>query len=97
VDHARERYNARYVRADTLAGGEGIADVIALEPKGHDLPYREAVLSIGRSDSLVRRLDITETSGQVRTVILRKLQINTAIPDREFRFPVPSGVRVVDQ
>jgi outer membrane lipoprotein carrier protein len=97
VDRARERYNARYVRTDTLAGGEGIADVIALEPKGHDLPYREAVLSIGRSDSLVRRLDITETSGQVRTVILRKLQINTAIPDREFRFPVQSGVRVVDQ
>jgi outer membrane lipoprotein carrier protein len=97
VDRARERYNARSVRTDTLAGGEGVADVIALEPKGHDLPYREAVLSIGRSDSLVRRLDITETSGQVRTVILRRLQINVAIPDREFKFPVPSGVQVVTQ
>ncbi len=98
VDHARERYNARYVRTDTLPGeNDGVADVIALEPRAHDLPYREAVLWIGRSDSLVHRLDITETSGQVRTVILRKIRVNDSIPDREFRFSVPSGVHVVSQ
>jgi outer membrane lipoprotein carrier protein len=94
VDRARERYNARLVRTDTLAEG---ADVIALEPKGHDLPYREAVLWIGRSDSLVRRLDITETSGQQRTVMLRTLLVNGPISEREFLFLVPAGVQVIAQ
>lgn len=97
VDRARERYTARSVRSDALPGAEGVADIIALEPKEHDLPYREAVLWIGRGDSLVHRLDITETSGQLRTVILRGLRVNEPIPEREFRFSVPSGVQVVAQ
>jgi outer membrane lipoprotein-sorting protein len=43
VDHARERYAARYIRADTLSR-DGIADVIALDPKDKSLPYRGAVI-----------------------------------------------------
>ncbi len=61
VDHARERYQARYVRSDTLSPDD-VADVIALVPKASDLPYRSAVIWVGRGDALVRRLEIAETA-----------------------------------
>jgi chaperone LolA len=96
VDHARERYRARYVRADTLSP-DGVADIIALDPKDPTLPYRGAVIWIARSDSLVRRMEIAETSGQQRIVILRGLRVNGDVPQREFKFSVPRGVQVIDQ
>ena len=98
VDHARERYRARYLRADTLPP-DGVADAIALDPKDPNAPYRAAVIWIARSDSLVRRMEITEESGQQRIVILRRLQAHgdVEVPGREFRFSVPRGVQVIDQ
>jgi len=91
VDSARERYTARYLRA------EGGNDVIELTPKQKDLPYSQAILTIAKTDSLVRRLDITEASGQVRSVVLKGLRVNGAIPDKEFKISVPAGVHVVNQ
>lgn len=96
VDHPRERYRARYLRADTI-GPDGMADVIALDPKDPDIGYRGAVLWIARSDSLVRRIEIAEMSGQQRIVILRGLRPLLDVPRREFTFSVPRGVQVVDQ
>jgi len=95
VDHARERYEARYVRAEGSAADS--ADVIALVPRASDLPYRSATIWVNRSDALVRRLEITEASGQLRIVILEHVVANAPVPDREFTFAVPHGVRVVDQ
>ncbi len=94
VEHPRERYTARYLRADSLAGDS--ADVVALKPKTQDQPYSEAVMWVGRRDGLVHRLDITEASGQRRTVILRNSKVNGGAPGREFSFSPPAGVRVVD-
>ncbi len=95
VEQPHERYHARYLRADSSA--DGTADVIALIPKAADQPYAGAVIWVGRSDGLVRRIDITETSGQERAVILNNLAVNRAVPGREFTFSSPGGVRVVDQ
>ena len=95
VEHPRERYDARYVRADSLSGGA--VDVITLTPHANDLGYSEATVWIDRKDGLVRRIDIVETSGQRRTIILRNLAINQVVPAREFRFSPPAGSRVVDQ
>jgi outer membrane lipoprotein carrier protein len=95
VEHPRERYDARYVRVDSLGGRT--VDVIALTPKAQDQPYREAVIWVDRADGLVRRIDLTETGGQQRTVILDNLQVNRGAPGREFTFSPPAGVRVVDQ
>jgi len=99
VEHPRERYVARYVRTDSLpdAGGGGPVDVIALTPRATDLPYSAATVSIAKKDGLVRRIEIEETSGQRRTIILRNLTVNGAIPAREFRFSPPAGLQVVDQ
>jgi outer membrane lipoprotein carrier protein len=96
VDHPRERYRARYIRAETVAP-DGMADVIALDPKDPDIGYRGAVIWIARSDSLVRRIEIAEMSGQQRIVLLRRLRPQGDLPRREFKFSVPRGVQVVDQ
>ena len=95
VEHPHERYDARYVRVDSLAGRT--ADVIGLTPKEHDQPYRAAVIWVDREDGVVRRIEITEAGGQQRTVILDNLRVNRGAPGREFTFSPPAGVRVVDQ
>ena len=95
VERPRERYQARHMGADSLA--DGAVDVIALTPRGTDLPYTAATLWITRKDGLVRRIDIVETSGQTRTIILRTVVVNQPINSREFRFSPPAGSQVVDQ
>lgn len=97
VERPRERYTARYLRADSLP--DGVADVVVLVPRAPspDLPYSEATVWISRKDGLVRRIDIAETSGQRRTIILQNLAVNRGVPTREFRFSPPAGSRVVDQ
>jgi outer membrane lipoprotein-sorting protein len=93
VERPRERYTAHHVRADSLPGP---ADVIRLVPKGHDQPYDEATIWVGREDGLVHRLEITETSGQRRTVMLQHIRLNGGVPGRELTFSPPGGVHVVD-
>src|SRR5437867_9373996 len=95
VERPRERYTARYVRSDSLGGT--MVDVVALSPKEKDQPYSGAVIWVDRNDRLVQRIDITEASGQQRTVILGNLKVNRGAPGREFTFSLPAGVRVVDQ
>jgi outer membrane lipoprotein carrier protein len=95
VERPRERYSARYVRGDSTAAGW--VDVVALTPRDTSLPYSAAVVSVGRDDGLVRSIEISEASGQQRVILLRSLQVNVAVPSREFRFAVPAGVTVVDQ
>src|SRR5213595_676993 len=97
VEQPHERYTAQYVRADSLPDGSGAADVIRLVPKGHDQPYSEATIWVGREDALVHRVDIVESAGQERTVILRNIRVNGGVPGRELTFSPPTGVRVVDQ
>jgi len=96
VEQPRERYTAQYVRADSLPDA-GPVDVIRLVPKEHEQPYSEATIWVGREDELVRRVDIVESSGQERTVILRNIRVNRGVPGRELTFSPPAGVRVVDQ
>jgi outer membrane lipoprotein carrier protein len=95
VERPRERYQARYVRTDSLAGR--LTDVVALVPRARDLPYSEAVVWIDRSDGLVRRIEIEETSGQHRMLVLNQVVVNRGVPGREFIFSPPAGLRVVDQ
>ncbi len=96
VEQPRERYTAQHVRADSLPDA-GPVDVIRLVPKGHEQPYSEAKIWVGREDELVHRVDILESSGQERTVILRNIRVNRGVPGRELTFSPPAGVRVVDQ
>jgi outer membrane lipoprotein carrier protein len=95
VERPRERYRARYIRSDSVAGRA--TDIVELVPKTDDLPYAKAFVWIDREDGLVRRIEIEETSGQHRTLVLTKLAVNRGVPGREFTFSPPAGLRVVDQ
>ncbi len=95
VEHPRDRYVARYVRADSSGGPA--ADVIALTPRDRTAPYTGAQVWITRADGLVRRIDISESGGQERTIVLSQIVINAAVRSEEFRFRPPGGTRVVDQ
>ena len=95
VERPRERYRARYVRADST--GAGWVDAVALTPRDSSLPYSGAMVWVGRGDGLVRRIEIAEANGQQRVIALRQVRVNVAIAAREFRFAPPAGVTVVDQ
>jgi len=95
VERPRERYDARFVRGDSLP--DGPVDVIALKPHAKDLPYSEATVWIAKQDGLVRRIELLETSGQRRTITLQHLAVNKPIAAREFRFSPKAGLQVVDQ
>lgn len=95
LDRPAERYDAEYVRRDTVAGRS--VDVVALTPLSPDMPFRSAVVWLDRADALPRRLEITERSGATRTLTLRNLRPNSAMPRDALRFDVPSGVRVIDR
>jgi len=96
VEQPRERYTAQYMRPDSLPDASPV-DVIRLVPKGHEQPYSEAKIWVGREDGLVHRVEIVESSGQERTVILRNIKVNRGVPGRELTFSPPAGIRVVDQ
>lgn len=95
LDRPAERYDAEYVRRDTLAGRT--VDVVALAPLSPEMPFRSAVVWLDRADALPRRLEITERSGGTRTLTLANLRPNAAMPRDAIRFEVPSGVRVVER
>ena len=95
LDRPAERYTAKFLRQDKI--GSRAMDVVELVPAVPDLPFERAILWLDREDALPRRLEITETSGALRTLSLSKLRVNRQVPDATFRFEVPPGVRVVDQ
>jgi outer membrane lipoprotein carrier protein len=93
VDRPEERYVATYV-GEALVKGE-LTDVLHLTPRRDGLPFSEAEIAVGRRDGLLRRIAVTEVSGQKRTLVLSGIGVNVRIPDAELEFEVPNGVRVV--
>lgn len=93
VNRPLDRYDARYVGAETVEGE--VTDVVHLVPKRDDMPFRDAEIAIARSDGMLRRIKVTEASGQRRTLVFANLRVNASIPATELRFDVPDGVRVV--
>src|SRR5206468_12108665 len=69
VEHPRERYNARYVRTDSI--GDVAVGAIPLTPPLTDLPYAAATVWIANQEGLIRRIEIVENSGQRRTITLQ--------------------------
>lgn len=90
-----KRYNARYVKADAVAGRA--VDVLALTPIDKTLPFSEAIVWLDQYDYLPRRLEIQERSGTRRTLVLSGVETNRRVGNDTFTFTVPNGVRVIDQ
>jgi outer membrane lipoprotein-sorting protein len=93
LDRPRERYDATYVRADTVDGRA--VDVVDLVPNSDEVPFRRARLWISSGDGLPRRVELDEAPGLRRILILSRLQPNAPYTRKTFTFDVPSGVRVI--
>jgi outer membrane lipoprotein-sorting protein len=52
---------------------------------------------IDKDDYLVRRFEMTEENNSVRTVEMRNLRTNHALPDNLFTFTPPAGAQIFDQ
>lgn len=77
---------------DTIAAHA--ATMYTLDPLGPEA-YRQLVVWIDRDDALVRRFEVTETSGVERRVELSDIVLDANLPDSLFRFTPAPGVRVV--
>jgi outer membrane lipoprotein carrier protein len=90
--------NQRFVA--TLAGDESVGGqathVLTLVPRGAS-PYRILKVWIDKDDYLVRRFEMTEDNNSVRTVEMRNIRTNHALPDNLFTFTPPAGAQVFDQ
>jgi len=92
VDRPLDRYYATLAKPDTVAGTA--VSVVKLIPKS-DQPFREAVISIGKTDHLLRRVSLVEESGQRRVIVLTSLATGLVIPETELKFRPPNGVKTV--
>jgi outer membrane lipoprotein carrier protein len=90
-----DRYQSRYLRSDAVAG-RGV-DVVSLVPLDRSLPFTEAVVWLDQFDALPRRLEVRERGGTRRTLVFSSVEVNRRVSPDQFRFVVPTGVRVIDQ
>jgi len=85
--------------ASVLEGSEDVTGRatwrIALTPTGES-PYRRVRVWVDQESFLVRRFEVLEENETIRTVILRDLQPNKAIPDSVFEFVPPDGADVFE-
>lgn len=91
VMNPSERYVATYVGEEAVADRR--AHLVSLVPK-FDAPYTLVRVWIDASDYLVRKFEVHEENGTVRTMTLRNLETDVDLPDRMFAFSPPSGVEV---
>jgi outer membrane lipoprotein carrier protein len=96
LDRPVERYRSSWLRADT-AGGRRV-EVVAIVPRNEQagLGFSRAVLWLD-DEALPRRIELTETAGMRRILLLSGLRRNAALDPALFQFKVPKGVRVIDQ
>ncbi len=81
ADGGTERVGGRECRVVSLAPGAGAA-------------YRRARLWLDIESNLIRRLELHEESGNVRTVTLTNLDLSPVLDPDLFTFTVPEGARV---
>ena len=95
LDRPTERYTVSLLRQDHV-GGTAV-DVLHLAPAVEGLPFTSATLWLARSDALPRRVEVTELSGNRRTLTLSNLRTNAVLPPGTFTFTPPKGVKIIDQ
>lgn len=94
VDRPKERYDVTWLGTGTRGGA--VTDKLLLSPKPTaGLPFKEAVIYVGRSDGVIHGLELVEETGQRRVLVFNAIRLNQAVPDGELSFRAPRGVRVV--
>lgn len=93
-DRPLEKYRATWLREEPIDGR--LNDVLLLEPREANPPFRRGTIWIERESSMPRKIELDERI-LVRTVSLSRIRTNSSIAPGTFTFRVPDGVRVVDQ
>ncbi len=94
LDSPRTKYKAAYEGRQALDGKS--VHQVALTPL-EKTSYRTAKLWIDAGDSLLRKVEITEENGSVRTVRLRRVELNPKLAEDVFRFTPPAGAQVISR
>jgi outer membrane lipoprotein carrier protein len=95
LDRPAERYQATWIRPDTIGGRR--VGVVSIVPRSGNVNFSRAVLWIDLEDALPRKIELEEAPGARRILILARIRPNLAIDREQFEFRVPKGVRVIDQ
>lgn len=91
----RTRYTVTDAGAATL--GNRATRVVSLVPKTKGGSFARAKVWIDAADGTLRQFEAEEMSGVVRLVKITTFTPNAQVPDANFRFKPPRGVRVVNQ
>jgi outer membrane lipoprotein carrier protein len=95
LDRPADRYRLTFVKSEQVGGR--LQDVVSTVPRSPSARFDRAVLWIDRDDGLPRRIELDESPGVRRVLILSRLRPNAPLKPNMFVFDVPKGVRVVDQ
>lgn len=93
LSDATSRFNVASSGTETIGGRQTTG--LTLTPRGAS-PYSRVRLWIDNDNNLVRRFEITEENGTVRTLDLSNIRTNPTIANDVFVFTPPPGVQVHD-
>lgn len=96
LDRATERYTVSDGGRAVINGRPTRAVVLVPRP-GEQAPFTRATIWVDDADGMVRRFRTEEPSGLERSVTILELTKNPPVPDAEFRFSPPEGVRIFDR
>lgn len=92
LDAPRGKYEAKIEARETVDGRP--TQRIALTPVRRT-SYKSARVWIDDADALLRKVEITEENGSVRSVVLRAVDLKPALAADAFRFTPPAGAQVI--
>jgi len=82
--------------ADKAAYGTAADYVLVLSPKVAEAQVKSLLFIVDPKTFDVRESVITDGQGNVNDIVFADIRVNTKIPDSQFKFTPPAGVRVID-
>lgn len=89
-----QRFRAEAL-ADTTLAGRAVRPV-RLTPRASGTPFSRATIWVDVENALIRRAELVELSGMVRTLDFSEVRTGVTFPADAFVFQVPEGVRVIE-
>jgi outer membrane lipoprotein carrier protein len=84
------------VFADKPAYGTAADYVLSLSPKLAEPQVKTILFVVDAKTFDVRESVITDGQGNVNDIVFADIRVNTKIPESQFKFTPPAGVRVID-
>ena len=92
LDAPADKYEVEYGGTESVGGTD--AHVVVLRPKAR-AAFVQATVWIESARLLIRRVEIREENGSVRTIALDNIEVDPVVPEGTFTFTPPPGVRVI--